>query len=98
MRYTPVAFHARKETDMTKAKFRLIFSGGILALATIILPGCSGTAASPVSAANAPPGTPLGGICKAGVYTCRLPLATPVGAPCSCPGLGAASYGNVFAQ
>ncbi|MDG6094547.1 hypothetical protein LOC54_05380 [Acetobacter sp. AN02] len=67
-----------------------------LAVAATLLAACTGTAASPVSAANAPPGTPLGGTCKAGVYTCQLPVATPVGAPCSCPGLGAASYGNVF--
>ena len=37
----------------------------------------------------------LGGRCYAGVYTCALPQALPVGAQCSCPGLGAPSYGNV---
>jgi hypothetical protein len=31
--------------------------------------------------------------CAAGVYQCPLPSGTPVGATCSCPGLGAPSYG-----
>ena len=33
--------------------------------------------------------------CYAGVYTCTLPQQIPVGSQCSCPGLGAPSYGNV---
>jgi hypothetical protein len=37
----------------------------------------------------------FGSTCYAGVYTCALPQALPVGAQCSCPGLGAPSYGNV---
>ena len=37
----------------------------------------------------------LGGTCYAGVYTCPLPSALPLGAQCSCPGLGAPSYGTV---
>ena len=37
----------------------------------------------------------LGGRCYAGIYTCDLPQALPVGSQCSCPGLGAPSYGNV---
>jgi hypothetical protein len=37
----------------------------------------------------------FGATCYAGVYTCPLPQARPMGAPCSCPGLGAPSYGNV---
>ncbi len=37
----------------------------------------------------------LGGRCYAGIYTCALPQALPVGAQCSCPGLGAPSFGNV---
>jgi hypothetical protein len=35
------------------------------------------------------------GNCYAGVYQCVLPQSLPLGAPCSCPGLGAPSYGNV---
>jgi hypothetical protein len=37
----------------------------------------------------------LGATCSAGAYTCALPQARPLGTPCSCPGLGAPSYGNV---
>ncbi len=37
----------------------------------------------------------LGGRCYAGIYACALPQALPVGAQCSCPGLGAPSFGNV---
>lgn len=33
--------------------------------------------------------------CYAGVYTCQLPQQLPVGAQCSCPGIGAPSFGNV---
>ena len=33
--------------------------------------------------------------CFAGVYTCQLPQQLPVGTQCSCPGLGAPSFGNV---
>ncbi len=48
----------------------------------------------------APPSAPVqqvafGVTCYAGVYTCQLPQQLPVGAQCSCPGLGAPSYGNV---
>ena len=48
----------------------------------------------------APPGAApvqvaYGATCYAGVYTCQLPQGLPLGAPCSCPGLGAPSYGNV---
>ncbi|GAN53592.1 hypothetical protein [Tanticharoenia sakaeratensis] len=60
----------------------------------LALAGCVGTAApGPV-----PPGTPVTGLgytCKAGIYTCKMPYKVPLGASCSCPGLGAASYGNV---
>jgi hypothetical protein len=37
----------------------------------------------------------LGGTCYAGVYVCPLAAAQPVGSNCSCPGLGAPSYGTV---
>ena len=37
----------------------------------------------------------IGTRCYAGVYTCALPEGLPVGAQCSCPGLGAPSFGNV---
>ena len=49
----------------------------------------------PQGYAPAPQQVALGERCFAGVYTCALPQALPVGAQCSCPGLGAPSYGNV---
>ncbi len=36
-----------------------------------------------------------GATCYAGVYVCQAPGNTPVGSGCSCPGLGAPSYGTV---
>lgn len=33
--------------------------------------------------------------CYAGVYVCRLPQQLPAGTRCSCPGLGAPSFGTV---
>jgi hypothetical protein len=38
---------------------------------------------------------PYGTTCYAGVYVCPAPGATRVGSGCSCPGLGAPSYGTV---
>lgn len=61
----------------------------------LALSGCEGTAA----AGPTPAGMPIAGYgytCKAGFYTCKLPTRVPLGGPCSCPGIGAASYGNVF--
>ena len=50
--------------------------------------------------AYAPPNAPVqqvayGVSCYAGIYTCQLPQQLPVGTQCSCPGLGAPSFGNV---
>ncbi|EHH67288.1 hypothetical protein GMO_22820 [Gluconobacter morbifer G707] len=63
-------------------------------LSLLGLAACVGTAApGPI-----PKGTPVAGYgytCKAGIYTCKMPTQVPLGAPCSCPGLGAASYGNI---
>ena len=36
-----------------------------------------------------------GATCFAGVYQCAAPSYTPIGQGCSCPGLGAPSYGTV---
>ena len=33
--------------------------------------------------------------CYAGFYTCTLPQSLPAGSQCSCPGLGAPSFGSV---
>jgi hypothetical protein len=63
-----------------------------------VTPGYSqgqGYAPSEPTAAPAPAQVAYGSTCYAGVYTCQLPQSIPVGAQCSCPGLGAPSYGNV---
>jgi hypothetical protein len=63
-------------------------SGALLSLAGLGLSGCV--------AAPPPATTPgYGYTCYAGVYVCRVPAQYPVGAPCSCPGIGAPSYGSV---
>lgn len=73
-----------------------------LALLTLIgLAGCVGYAqpyqAQPAAYAPGQYGqqVALGSTCYAGIYTCPAPGAQPVGAPCSCPGIGAPSFGNV---
>ena len=38
---------------------------------------------------------PYGRTCYAGFYTCAAPPYTHVGTGCSCPGIGAPSYGTV---
>ncbi len=59
------------------------------------LAGCIG-APAPGPVAYAPgQQVPYGAQCFAGVYTCNLPQALPVGSQCACPGLGAPSYGAV---
>ena len=63
-------------------------AGSLVAL--LGLSGCVGTAAPQAAAA---PG--YGYSCSAGVYVCQLPEQVPLGAQCSCPGLGAPSYGTV---
>jgi hypothetical protein len=44
-----------------------------------------------------PAATPVGYgyMCYAGNYTCALPAQGPVGSVCSCPGIGAPSYGTI---
>jgi hypothetical protein len=39
--------------------------------------------------------TPYGSTCYAGFYTCHAVPQSHVGSGCSCPGLGAPSYGTV---
>lgn len=55
------------------------------------LAGCVGqpAASSPGAASG------YGYNCYAGFYMCRLPAQYPVGSTCTCPGLGAPSYGTV---
>ena len=56
-----------------------------------LLGGCTGVA-SPVGPQVA---DGYGYVCAAGVYQCRLPQQVRVGEHCSCPGLGAPSFGYV---
>ena len=49
----------------------------------------------PVAVAPAPALVAYGSSCQAGFYQCLLPAAGPIGSQCSCPGLGAPSYGVV---
>lgn len=73
----------------------MIRVGGVLGL--LFLNACSGTAATPVPAGTQS-SAGYGSVCKAGFYTCHTPYQVPLGSPCSCPGLGAPSYGNVHAK
>ena len=82
---------------------------GLAALALIALAGCAGAPvaygpagepiaasipAGPYSTIGAPaPG--LGYQCFAGTYVCPLGAQLPIGTQCSCPGLGAPSFGVV---
>ena len=54
--------------------------------------GCEG-----IAAAGPPPGVApgYGYTCYAGSYVCRLHQQVPQGAQCTCPGIGAPSYGTV---
>lgn len=58
--------------------------------ALLTLSGCYGTPQVISSQPN-----PYGYVCYAGFYRCTLPAQYPVGSQCSCPGLGAPSYGTV---
>lgn len=68
----------------TGVPVRALAALGLLAA----LGGCVGVAA-PV----APNG--LGSTCYAGAYVCQLAQDVPLGSQCTCPGLGAPSYGDV---
>ena len=56
-----------------------------------LLSGCEGApTAEGIGAAGG-----YGYVCHAGFYQCTLPQQVPLGSRCSCPGLGAPSYGRV---
>ncbi len=56
-----------------------------------LLSGCEGTpTAEGIGSAGG-----YGYVCHAGFYQCTLPQQVPLGTRCSCPGLGAPSYGRV---
>ncbi|QDH16497.1 hypothetical protein [Swingsia samuiensis] len=69
----------------------------VIGLSLLGLSACVGTA-SPGPVDPKAPVAGYGNVCKAGIYSCKLPVKAPLNGPCSCPGLGAASYGNVFAK
>lgn len=78
--------------DATRSTPRLRRLRAVAALALLgALGGCVGVAA-PV---GAPVASGYGFTCYAGFYTCTLPAQGPVGSPCSCPGIGAPSYGTI---
>ncbi len=54
------------------------------------LAGCEGAPAAEGMGASG-----YGYVCHAGFYQCTLPAQVPLGSRCSCPGLGAPSYGRV---
>ena len=60
--------------------------------ATLAVSGCSGVAQAGPAPGLAPG---YGYTCYAGAYMCRLPEQVPQGWQCTCPGLGAPSYGTV---
>jgi hypothetical protein len=65
---------------------------GLMLACLGMLAGLGGCVGYP-AAAGRPSG--YGYTCYAGVYTCQLGAQYPVGTSCSCPGLGAPSYGTV---
>jgi hypothetical protein len=68
----------------------------LLFLGLLSLAGCSGTATAVAPARGEVSRSGPGGItCHAGTYVCQLPAYGPIDAPCSCPGLGAPSYGTI---
>ncbi len=62
---------------------RLIALGIALALG-----GCVGTPAVVETPS-------YGATCYAGIYTCQLAVQAPPGSQCTCPGIGAPSFGAV---
>ncbi|MEJ0048341.1 MAG: hypothetical protein WDN04_21105 [Rhodospirillales bacterium] len=59
-------------------------------------PQASGTAqAQPQHPAQSQAPVVYGSMCYAGVYSCPAAAKSPVGGVCSCPGLGAPSFGTV---
>ena len=66
------------------------------AAALVLLVSLSGCYGAPATYSPAAPGQPyIGAQCFAGAYVCQLPAPGPLGSGCSCPGLGAPSFGTV---
>ena len=67
-----------------------------LRLAGVLMAGVSlGGCVVEVPATSPGAASGYGYTCYAGVYVCRLPQQLPAGSQCSCPGIGAPSYGTV---
>ena len=84
---------------MPSAKFarRLALLGTLLPLGgCYVAPGAFAPVDAPTGTVYAPPrdGQYAGTTCAAGVYVCQVALG-PLGAQCSCPGLGAPSFGVI---
>lgn len=62
-----------------------------LAATALSLGGC--VTEVQTASTGAAPG--YGYTCYAGVYVCRIPQQIAVGTQCSCPGIGAPSFGTV---
>ena len=71
--------------------------GVLPAIAVVLALALSGCVGVPQAGPEAgPPLAPgYGYTCYAGAYVCRLPQQVPQGAQCTCPGIGAPSYGTV---
>ena len=73
-----------------QAAARYLWLLAVLPIAAL-LSGCEGApSAEGIGAAGG-----YGYVCHAGFYQCNLPQQVPLGSRCSCPGLGAPSYGRV---
>lgn len=76
-------------------RVRSVARGAIaLAAAALMLGGCvSEVPVGSSASVGAAPG--YGYTCYAGVYVCHTPQQVPLNSPCSCPGIGAPSFGRV---
>lgn len=76
-----------------------LFVIGAFALASCVGAPAGPIGYPPISQAQGPqPAQQIvayGSHCSAGFYQCPLAQMLPLGAPCSCPGIGAPSFGNV---
>ncbi|WP_419729482.1 hypothetical protein [Lichenicola sp.] len=84
--------HAASRRAQGRAARRLVRSLLALGSAGLMLGGCV-VEVPATGSAGAAPG--YGYTCYAGVYVCQTPQQLAVNSPCSCPGLGAPSYGRV---
>jgi hypothetical protein len=80
----------------TSGKHRPVRLGRLIAAVgcSAMLGGC--VSEVPPAGYGSPGAAPgYGYVCYAGAYQCRLPQQVPAGSECSCPGIGAPSWGHV---